>query len=402
MKYCATILLSAAIVHGSELDLLTSSLDGLLGGDLLDDLLDSVTDGLNTSYSGTDGGLLDDLLDSVTDGLNTSSYTYSGTDGGIFDDLFDSVGWNFSSSYSYDASLGDFFDEIGDAFDNLVDLQEYMTCVSNGVEIIASKIAGMTLACDAIGLARYGAAGAAGLMSIPSLDFASIGGNSTELFEKFCYEQTDCKEAFQDMLYTYVTEFGRCFGRLGDDSLDGMLSELREMSGDIDELCPILTYRLVATFTMSGTLEDYNTDEAKARIIQAVAAASGLAFAPLATVTLTAGSVVATVSIPVASEDQATTARSTLVSEDIGAALTDAGFDSVTVDSSSLVVEVEEQNPGMSTGVLIAIIAGGAAGGIVLLILIIVLVCCCTKRRSVEPAPADVEGQVIKPVKSKN
>jgi hypothetical protein len=87
------------------------------------------------------------------------------------------------------------------------------------------------------------------------------------------------------------------------------------------------------------------------------------------------------------------------VAGDISAALSDQGL-TATVDSASLIVQVEALSSGPSVGVLVTIIVGGIAGGAALIGLIVLLVFLCTKKRTVEPEAADLEEQTFHPLKA--
>jgi tetrahydromethanopterin S-methyltransferase subunit F len=237
-------------------------------------------------------------------------------------------------------------------------------------------------------------------IEIPSLDLGELDGANTQLFADFCYNQPECKNAYQDVVRTAVREIGRCAEKLGDEADD--LFQLEDVEGLIDDLCPILTHRFITRFTLNGEMEDYDTDEAKAKIIAAVAAASGLAIAPLATINLRPGSVVAEVSIPVSNEAQAKAAQTQLQTNgDLNSALADAGLTGATVESGSLDVQVEEQNSGLSAGAIVGIVVGSVV--LVLLLLAVLAYCLLRSKRKNEhkkaepthPPPAVVTGQPV-------
>jgi hypothetical protein len=187
------------------------------------------------------------------------SSSYDGSFGSLFGNLFEYAYGDSSSSY--DALFGGIFDSL----DGRGDTQGSLVCVSGALERIDRKISTMVSACEAIGLASDGTGGEVELMGMPSLDLASIGSDSSELFERFCYEQTDCKDAYKNLLSSYATDFRRCFGQLPESSSADLLTEVDAHSGHVDNFCPALTHRLVANFPMSGTFEEYDIPKPRSR-----------------------------------------------------------------------------------------------------------------------------------------
>lgn len=316
-----------------------------------------------------------------------------------------------------ETDFGNFIDLTG--LDDLSELLgEYSKCLEDASDKLQPKSDAMETACANIGFWDDSSEtrlsipmpqsvengddnGGVPNVDIPSLDLDRIEGANTQLFADFCYEAPQCKNAFKELLRTAVNEFGGCVKKLGGNSGDGF-SEFEDVLELIDDLCPILTHRFVAKFTLNGELEDYNTDEAKAKIIAAILSASGLAIAPLATVNLKSGSVIAEVTIPVSGEEQAKAAKTQLeANDDLDSALADAGLDGATVQSGSLDVQVEEETDGLSAGV----IAGIVVGSVVLVVLLAGLVYFILRSKSkdrdkkaepTDPSPPVVTGDPVK------
>eukprot|EP00967_Tisochrysis_lutea_P101475 scaffold152315_cov30-Tisochrysis_lutea.AAC.1 len=212
-------------------------------------------------------------------------------------------------------------------------------------------------------------------INVPEIDLDDLDDNAEE-FENFCYDYPDCKNAYRDVLRTYIDQVSGCYSKLpsvyGD--FTDVDEEFEEALSSLDELCPDLTHNLIARFILNGVLEDYNNDDAKRRIIKAVADAAGLVIAPLATVVLAAGSVVAEVTIPTSSEEEASQAKSNLESnQNIDASFRAQGFSNNTVQEGSMEAKVGETGSGLSAGAIAGIVIGCIVG-VLILAAIIVLV----------------------------
>jgi hypothetical protein len=314
-----------------------------------------------------------------------------------------------ASSSENDGDFDDDDDSYDDGDFDFSALTEYVNCLGKAGDDLQPKIDAMESACQDIGLYEessetrisvpvptFGrsAHGGDGGLDIPSLDLDLLEGANVPLFVAFCYEKPRCKNAYQDLLRAAVKMAVDCAKKLPGGA-DSDLSEMDNVADFIDELCPILTHRLVAKFILSGSLEDYDTAEAKAKIIAAVASAAGLAVTPLATVSLKPGSVIAEVTIPLSSEEQAKAAKAQLEASDLNSVVAEAGLPDAIVQDNSVKVDVEEENNRLSAGAIAGIVVGAVVGVVLLLALAYFILRSKSKDGDKKAEPTDSSPAVV-------